>query len=134
MSWMIIAIIALVHTIFFLNNPICSWNAEAIFHLVKGDYSAKCTTDIGTFTRCSRTAEILSHKGGFRASFSASLPKGSLTSGSFAQGNSPQSRPRMSNSPAPNATDIFASLCHFLQLLYKSLMGHCMCSFKHAPN
>lgn len=78
MSWMIIAIIALVHTIFFLNNPICSWNAEAIFHLVKGDYSAKCTTGIGTFTRCSRMAEILSHQGGFGASFGASLPKGSL--------------------------------------------------------
>lgn len=63
MSWIVIAIIALVHTIFFLNNPICSWNLKAIFHLVKGDYNTECTTDISIFARCWHMTEILSHKG-----------------------------------------------------------------------
>lgn len=31
-SWIVVAVIALVQTIFFLNNPLCSLNWETIFH------------------------------------------------------------------------------------------------------
>lgn len=62
--WLVTAIIALVHTIFFLNNPICSWNSETIFHLVKDDYNTKCNTDTSVFTWCWHMTETLTHKGG----------------------------------------------------------------------